>query len=136
MSTPKYALSIRQPWAWLIVAGYKQWENRQWSKNYPALLFLKHHLIGQRIYIHASRGMTRGEHEQGSIVAWHNAIEVPGYGSLHRGGIVGEATVVGWRDEADELDRFSFTSGIVLKDAREIDFIPCAGKLGFFIPQI
>jgi hypothetical protein len=38
------ALSIRQPWAWLIAAGYKDIENRSWSTG----------LIG-RIYIHASQ---------------------------------------------------------------------------------
>lgn len=25
------ALSVRQPWAWLIVNGYKDIENRDWS---------------------------------------------------------------------------------------------------------
>jgi hypothetical protein len=135
MSTPKYTLSIRQPWAWLIASGHKQWENREWSKNYPALLFLKHQLIGQRIYIHASKGMTREEYAIAYSSAWHWEIEIPAFGDLKRGGIVGEATIVEWRDQADDSVPFSFTSGILLKDARELDFIPCAGKLGFFIPQ-
>ena len=38
------ALSIRQPWAWLIVNGYKDIENRTWSTSYRG-----------RIYIHASK---------------------------------------------------------------------------------
>lgn len=38
------ALSIRQPWAWLIVAGYKDIENRSWPTNFRG-----------RVYIHASR---------------------------------------------------------------------------------
>jgi len=34
------ALSIRQPWAWLIVDGYKDIENSTWHTNYrgPALI--------------------------------------------------------------------------------------------------
>lgn len=29
-----YALTIRQPWAQLIAAGIKQWENRTWKTSY------------------------------------------------------------------------------------------------------
>lgn len=34
------ALSIRQPWAWLIANGYKDIENRSWRTNYrgPVLI--------------------------------------------------------------------------------------------------
>jgi len=28
------ALSIRQPWAWLLVEGFKDIENRTWKTNY------------------------------------------------------------------------------------------------------
>lgn len=38
------ALSFRHPWAWLIVAGYKDIENRSWPTNFRG-----------RVYIHASR---------------------------------------------------------------------------------
>ncbi len=38
------ALSVRQPWAWLIVAGYKDVENRGWATKYRG-----------RILIHAGR---------------------------------------------------------------------------------
>lgn len=38
------ALSIKQPWAWLIAAGYKDVENRSWPTNYRG-----------RFYIHASK---------------------------------------------------------------------------------
>lgn len=29
-----YALSIKQPWAWLIAAGHKDIENRSWNTNF------------------------------------------------------------------------------------------------------
>ncbi|WP_229215634.1 ASCH domain-containing protein [Duganella sp. CY15W] len=39
------ALSIRQPWAWLIVNGYKDIENRSWSTN-----------VRGKVLVHASKG--------------------------------------------------------------------------------
>ena len=38
------ALSIRQPWAWLIVNGYKDIENRDWKTHYRG-----------RFYVHAGK---------------------------------------------------------------------------------
>ncbi len=38
------ALSIRQPWAWLIVQGYKDVENRLWSTRFRG-----------RIYVHTGK---------------------------------------------------------------------------------
>ncbi len=44
------ALSIRQPWAWLILHGGKDIENRDWATRFRG-----------RVLIHASKGMTRDE---------------------------------------------------------------------------
>ncbi len=33
-------LSVRQPWAWLIVSGYKNIENRSWKTDYRGELFI------------------------------------------------------------------------------------------------
>lgn len=33
---PTIALSIRQPWAWLIAHGFKDFENRDWKNANPA----------------------------------------------------------------------------------------------------
>jgi hypothetical protein len=38
--TPNKALSIRQPWAHLIVAGIKQIENRTWTTRYRGPLLI------------------------------------------------------------------------------------------------
>lgn len=45
------ALSIRQPWAWLIVNGFKDIENRSWDTKYRGL-----------VLIHASKGMTKDQY--------------------------------------------------------------------------
>jgi len=34
------ALSIKQPWAWLIVNGIKDIENRNWKSNYRGMLLI------------------------------------------------------------------------------------------------
>ena len=47
------ALSIRQPWAWLIVCGHKPLENRSWPTPYRGPLL-----------IHAAKGMARVEYEE------------------------------------------------------------------------
>ena len=44
------ALSIRQPWAWLIVNGYKDIENRTWSTDFRG-----------RVYVHAGRKIKSGD---------------------------------------------------------------------------
>lgn len=33
-------LSVKQPWAWLICAGYKDVENRSWTTNYRGPLYI------------------------------------------------------------------------------------------------
>lgn len=47
------ALSVRQPWAWLIVNGYKDIENRDWATKWSG-----------RIWIHASsHQVTKSEYK-------------------------------------------------------------------------
>lgn len=55
------ALSIKQPWAWLICSGYKDCENRNWSL--PKSFYLP-----QRIYVHASKKVD----DEGAIWLWEN----------------------------------------------------------------
>ena len=47
------ALSIRQPWAWLVCKGYKDIDNRTWWLHVPPLLNYPEHII--RIYVHAGK---------------------------------------------------------------------------------
>ena len=77
------ALSIRQPWAWLILHAGKDIENRDWPTRFRG-----------RFLIHASKGMTREEYELAEDPLWHKGgptIDLPEFGLLDRGGIVGEA---------------------------------------------
>ncbi len=40
MKEPRVALSLRQPWAWLVVSGHKDVENRVWRAAYRGPLLI------------------------------------------------------------------------------------------------
>ena len=82
------ALSVRQPWAWLIVNGHKDIENRTWATRHRGPFL-----------IHASKGMTATEYEDVcSFLAADARLRhlnhiLPLPKELERGGIVGQATL-------------------------------------------
>lgn len=125
------ALSVRQPWAWLIVQRRKLFENRDWSHGYPARRKVVH---GKRILIHAAAGMTRDEYAACLAIAGEYGVEIPAFADLRRGGIVGWAVIQAWRERRPNLP-FAFGSGIELNTAGALGFMPCKGALGFFKPE-
>jgi hypothetical protein len=135
------ALSIRQPWAWLIVrpdlqgvertlafqrGEIKTIENRGWPARYRGPLL-----------IHAAKGMTRYEYEDvveflrldpGLHAVLHT---LPAFEDLQRGGIVGRADLVDCVTASES--RFFFgTFGFVMANAVPLPFRPLKGALGFF----
>lgn len=124
-------LSIRQPWAWLIVHGPKRFENREWAALNPAMAGVA---PGQRFLIHAGKGMTRDEYAAGHSMAEERGVVLPAFDELKRGGIVGMATVVRWHYTKPALD-WAFGTGIELTDVKPLEFMPCKGALGFFKPK-
>ena len=139
------ALSIRQPWAWLILHAGKDIENRDWNDQYPALHEARRLVDdaikndGGQFLIHASKGMTRDEYEDCLSVA-HDVCRVrpapagltmPALHELPRGGIVGSAQLYDVVTEHDSPWFFG-RIGLVLRDVKEREFFPCKGALGFF----
>lgn len=123
------ALSIRQPWAWLILNGGKDIENRIWPTKFRG-----------RFLIHAAKGMTVAEYEQARDFAIDAAGEPVAFGipapqNLARGGIVGEAELVSCVVESTS-PWFVGSYGFVLRNVRSVPFIPCRGALGFFKPTL
>lgn len=120
------ALSVRQPWAWLIVNGHKDIENRVWSTRYTGQLL-----------IHASKGMTRDEYEDVAEMLAEEApfrdmgIILPDRNVIERGGIVGIAHCNGSVDVCDSPWFFG-PCGFVLSQQRAFPMIPFKGQLGFF----
>lgn len=127
------ALSIRQPWAWIIIHGGKNVENRVW--NYIPKL-------RGRIYIHAAKGMTEEEYEDGRLFAervWESdgeSRDLPPMRDLERGGIVGTAEIIGYLDndytKTAMYPWYLGDLGIVLSDPQPCEFRPIKGMLGFF----
>jgi len=81
-ASPTVALSVRQPWAWLIVNGFKNLENRSWSTSFRG-----------PTWIHAGKAWGRTEKNDRMQVTDHFGIEIPE--SLPLGGIVGSAEIIG-----------------------------------------
>ena len=142
------ALSIRQPWAFMIVrpdlvgtverasafaAGeIKDIENRTWPTNFRG-----------RVLIHASKGMTRDEWDD----AWYfyaNIFDSPEtefmkrltFHNIERGGIVGSVEIVDCVTRYDS-SWFMGIYGFVLRNPIVLPFRPCRGALGFFdVPDV
>lgn len=144
------ALSIKQPWAWLIVNGYKGIENRTWH--------LPESMRGQRIYVHAGK-KPDGENYNNTkrIVAdvmtmlpedvaasvWELVYERnshPGHANTwwaHYGAIVGEVDIVDCVTNrpyaSSDSPWFVGPYGFVLDNPVAYDKpIPYSGRLGFF----
>lgn len=116
------ALSIRQPWAWLILHAGKDIENRNWPT-----------LVRGEILIHASKGMTRNEYLDAYDFALHvnPALKIPHFEDLPRGGIVGSAVISDCVKQSVSPWFFG-KYGYVLHGATPVDFFPLRGRLGFF----
>ncbi len=117
------ALSIRQPWAWLIVHGYKPIENRTWATTYRG-----------NFLIHAGKSMTHAEYDEARALALYvlgESFAFPEFDSLSRGGIVGAAKVVDCIQRSDSAWFFG-PYGFVLAETMEIPFVACPGKLNWF----
>lgn len=120
------ALSIRQPWAWLIVNGYKDIENRSWRTNYRG-----------PVLIHASsRKPTKAEVEHAREIlrqtaGWDVSVHMPTAEHYQLGGIVGVATIS--QCIAGSTSPWFFgPMGFMLSDARSLPFKPMKGRLSFF----
>jgi hypothetical protein len=121
---PRRALSIQQPWASLIVNGYKRIENRSWSTKFRGP-FLIH--AGKTVDKQALRDVLLGNHPVTGRSFVFDSMDFP------TGGIIGAGRIVDCVNES--LDPFFVGPfGFVLDDVRSLPFQPCRGLLGFFTP--
>jgi hypothetical protein len=129
LDLPAIALAVRQPWAWAIVHGGKDIENRTVDA------IVKGGMAPARIAVLASKGMTRKEYES---AAWFMRDEIgiacPPPAQLLRGGIIGAVTVAGIVAESTSpwFFRQRRGRGLVLADPQECSFVPASGMLGYF----
>lgn len=121
------ALTIRQPWSQLIVAGAKNIENRDWLTYFRG-----------RIAIHSSAQMTRAELEDACdfmktfIPRFSTRIfsaEAQGY---PKGAVLGTVDLIGCVTASDS-PWFCGKYGFVLRNAVKFaQPIPCKGALGLW----
>lgn len=118
------ALSVRQPWAWAIVEGYKPVENRSrdivGAYRGPVLIHAGREDAGPESW-HAVRALLADD--------GHDPDDLPE--TLPLGGIVGRAEiadVVGYHRSA----WFQGPVGIVLANAEPLKLIAWPGQLGLF----
>lgn len=111
------ALSIRQPWAWLIVTDYKNVENRTWPTSFRG-----------KFLIHAGK---RFDHAGYKWVISTMGIAMPKPDCFHTGGIVGIAELTQCVTQHDS-PWFSGPYGFVLENAQPLPFTPLGGRLRFF----
>lgn len=129
------ALSIRQPWAWLVCAGYKDVENRSWSA-----------WLRGRVYVHAGLHEDSGAYGAGcelgpwildrltpeAKAAWWR----PFYADQHYfppgGAIIGEVDIVDCVTRSSS-PWFEGPYGFVLRNPTLYEKpLPYKGRLGFF----
>ena len=122
------AISIRQPWAWLIMNAGKDIENRTW-----------HTSVRGRVLVHAAKGMTDAEYIDASDFAYRcsGLLEgMPDPELLMRGGFVGTVEIVDCVASSNSL-WFNGPWGFVLRNPRPIPFTPYRGALQFFeVPDL
>lgn len=111
-------LSIRQPWADLIVDGLKDVENRSWKTDFRGI-----------ILVHASRVI-----DEGAIPPLLPRLHARTRAEYHpvTGAIIGYTTIVDCVT-SHRSPFFSGPYGFVLEGSRRLDSpIPFAGRLGIF----
>jgi hypothetical protein len=121
------ALSIRQPWAWLILHAGKDIENRNWRPRHPGLRFRGTCLL------HTGIALQPISDELRAWVKRTAGVDLPPSGELPRGGIVGQVDVIDVVPTSSS-PWFEGPCGLVLANPRPLPFRACKGMLGFFLP--
>jgi hypothetical protein len=118
------AISVRQPWAWLIIHAGKDVENRTWNTN-----------VRGRVLIHAAKGMTASEY----LDVWHFAnargVQIPAMRALERGGIIGSVEITDCVINSPSPWFFGLY-GFTLANPLPLPFRAWKGRLGYFeVPE-
>jgi len=115
------ALSVHQPWAWLIVNGLKEIETRSRRTHHRGPLL-----------IHAGRSLDDYTEDNIEWVKIKHGISVPL--EMDTGGIVGVVDVIDCV-ESHKSKWFNGPFGWMLANPRRLKFRPCNGALGLFRPK-
>ncbi|MEM7644630.1 MAG: hypothetical protein AAF366_19210 [Pseudomonadota bacterium] len=125
MTLPRLALSVRQPWAWAILHGGKDIENR-------SVYSVRVGGMGTgRVAVHAALGMTRDEYDWAVWRMGRDGVTVPRPDALVRGAVIGSVEVVDFVTESAS-PWFGGPVGLVLRDPVACEPVPALGARGYF----
>ena len=115
-------LSVRQPWAWLIIHGGKDVENRTWSTPYRGPLA-----------IHASKRVTDQEFVSARLFALEHGVMTPRKTDLVYGAVIGTVDLVDCVGELFANSKWFFGPfGFVLANPLPLAPLVVTGRLGLF----
>lgn len=124
------ALSLKQPYAWLIANGYLLVDDRTWGTPYRG-----------QILIHASKGLYESYYD---YLQANTTIPIPTKDKLDYGGVVGMANLVlccqpgNMPKDISPENRAHFGGvhdayfGFLFEQAAPLPLMACPGKLGIF----
>lgn len=139
-SLPKVALSIKQPWAWLmtrpIYGAVKGIENRTWRRGPPKSILVH---AGQSLDEDCHLSLVEGLHpvtgEPWAAGQEAYVSDLNRYG-IQRGGFVGAMDFTGEILTESDDPWFMGPFGYVTTNARGVPFLPWRGQLGFFAVEV
>lgn len=114
------SISIRQPWAWAIIHGGKDIENRTWHTNYTGT-----------ILIHAGK---KFDHDGYKWLVDNRVIvqyDIPTPDQYQMGGIIGISNITGCVSRSQNPWFFG-PYGFKMADSSPVKFVPLRGRLGLF----
>lgn len=121
------ALSIRQPWAWAIIYGGKDVENRS-----EAAAKVMAHAIGRRIFIHAAKSFNRRDFEENLDLLRDRGLEPPPREAFKFGGVIGSVKLAKIVRSNYYSRWFIGPCGLELEDPRPCPFFEIRGQLNLF----
>lgn len=129
---PTVAISILQPWAWFIVNGFKDVENRTWPTRFrgPVLIHTGKKFNVEGVHADAQFAIEAAR-AQGHVLP--SKLTLQDFKG-QTGGIVGVATITGCLQGHDSpwASRETGTWHWTITDARPLPSMPFKGRLGFF----
>ena len=121
------ALSIKLPWAWLIVNRYKDIENRNTLKNFRGTFLI--HAGKQTDFVNFTSHIIKVGVD--APIIWYDKFP----DKMDSGGIIGYAEIYDCVTKSDS-PWFVGKNGLMIRNAKPLPFTPCKGKLSFFYPEI
>lgn len=120
-------LSIRQPWAWAIIHGGKDVENRTWKTNFRGRFLIHAPIVFDK---DGELWLTNNRERLGKYSNWLS-LQPFIHSAILRGGIIGSVELIDCVT-AHDSPWFAGPYGFVLKNPQWLPFQPCKGWLGFF----